>query len=66
MKKYGDVRTTTGVPVVADFNNPSGTPIVINLATGQGYYLNAAGVVTALAGGGTGSGYPEELGYSRY
>lgn len=62
MKKYGDVRTTTGVPVVADFNNPSGTPLVIDLATGIAYYLDASNTVQPIAGGG-GGGAPANATY---
>ena len=55
MKKFGDVRQTTAVPAAAEFANSNGTPLVINIASGTGYYLDAAGAVQALAGGGGGA-----------
>ncbi len=55
MKKYGDVRQVSGVPIAADFANSGGTPLVVNIATGTLYYLDAAGAVQAVAGGGGGA-----------
>lgn len=55
MKKFGDVRQVSGVPIAADFANSGGTPLVINIASGTGYYLNAAGSVQVLAGGAAGA-----------
>jgi len=52
VKKFGDVRQTTAVPAAAEFANSGGTPLVINISSGTGYYLDAAGAVQALAGGG--------------
>lgn len=34
------IRTMHGVPTVRDFASGEGTPIVIDLLTGIGYYLN--------------------------
>lgn len=55
MKKFGDVRSVSGTPVAADFANSNGTPLVIDLASGAGYYLDSAGAVQSLAGGGGGA-----------
>lgn len=44
------VGVTVGAPVVGDFSftGGQGTPIVIDNATGQGYFVNLTGIVTAL------------------
>jgi hypothetical protein len=55
VKKFGDVRQTTAVPAVAEFANSGGTPLVIDISSGTGYYLDAAGAVQSLAGGGGGA-----------
>lgn len=44
-----DVRQSTGVPVALDFTSTSGTPIVVDSATGLAYVL-IAGVVTQIGG----------------
>ena len=62
MKKFGDVRSVSGTPVAADFANSNGTPLVIDLASGTGYYLDSAGAVQSLAGGG-GGGAPTNATY---
>lgn len=54
MKKFGDVRSVSGTPVANDFANSGGTPLVIDIASGTGYYMDAAGAVQSLAGGGGG------------
>lgn len=55
MKKFGDVRQVSGVPIAADFANTGGTPLVVNIASGTAYYMDAAGAVQAIAGGGGGA-----------
>lgn len=55
MKKLGDVRSVSGTPVANDFANSGGTPLVIDIASGTGYYMDAAGAVQSLAGGGGGA-----------
>ena len=55
MKQFGNVRQTVGVPIVADFANSNGTPFVIDITSGTGYYLDAAAAVQPLAGGGGGA-----------
>ena len=54
MKQFGNVRQTSGVPVVADFANSNGTPLVIDITSGTGYYLDSSAAVQPLAGGGGG------------
>jgi hypothetical protein len=39
-----DVREASGVPVVADFASSKGTPIVVNISTGDGYILKSNAV----------------------
>ena len=51
----GDVRTTVGVPKLSAFANGSGTPLVIDVASGQGYFTDK-NLVVPLAGGGGGGG----------
>jgi len=55
MKKLGDVRSVSGTPVANDFANQGGTPLVIDIASGTGYYMDGAGAVQTLAGGGGGA-----------
>lgn len=45
------VRVKTGVPVASDFASPLGTPLVIDdtAVTGTAYFLDANGVIAALA-----------------
>jgi len=62
MKKFGDVRQTTGTPIAADFGNTNGTPLVIDISSGNAYYIDAAGAVQPLAGGG-GGGAPTNATY---
>ena len=54
MKQFGGVRQTSGTPIAADFGNSTGTPLVIDITSGSGYYLDSAGAVQPLAGGGGG------------
>jgi len=63
MKKLGDVRSVSGTPVANDFANQGGTPLVIDIASGTGYYMDGAGTVQALAGGGGGGGAPTGASY---
>jgi len=62
MKKLGDVRAVSGTPVANDFANQGGTPLVIDIASGTGYYMDGAGAVQTLAGGG-GGGAPTGASY---
>lgn len=62
MKKLGDVRQVSGTPVEADFTNAGGTPLVIDIASGTAYYMDAAGAVQSIAGGG-GGGAPSNATY---
>lgn len=58
MKKFGDVRQVIGVPVAGDFANSTGTPLVIDAAAGTGgtlYYMDTAGAVQSISGGGGGA-----------
>lgn len=58
MSRGGDVRQVTGVPVAGDFANSTGTPLVIDAAAGTGgtlYYMDTAGTVQAISGGGGGA-----------
>lgn len=55
MKKLGDVRSVSGTPVANDFANQGGTPLVIDIASGTGYYMDAAGAVQSISGGGGGA-----------
>lgn len=55
MARGGDVRQTTGVPPASAFSNANGTPLVLDISSGTGYYMDAAGAVQPLAGGGGGA-----------
>lgn len=66
MKKYSDVRSTTGTPVAADFYDSTGTPIVIDRTSGalKAYAVDNAGTITEIgAGGGGGGGAPTNATY---
>ena len=51
-----EVISASGVPGTTVFQSRDGTPLYINLATGIAYFLNAAGAVTPIVGGGAGTG----------
>lgn len=55
MKKLGDVRQVSGTPVAADFTNTGGTPLVVDISSGDVYYMDAAGAIQTIAGGGGGA-----------
>ena len=50
----GDVRTTVGVPKLSAFANGSGTPLVIDTATGVGYFTDKNTVVPITGGSASG------------
>ena len=52
-----DVRSTSDTPIVADFANANGTPLVVDRVNGVVYFLDADNVVTAISGG-SGGGVP--------
>ncbi len=52
MNKFGDVRSVTAAPVLADFANSKGTPLVVDIATGTLYYLDSTGAIASISGGG--------------
>lgn len=62
MPRFGDVRQTVGVPPASAFSNATGTPLVVDISTGTLYYMDAAGAVQSIAGGG-GGGAPTGASY---
>jgi hypothetical protein len=48
------VKSLSGVPVLDDFKGSKGTPLVINIATGKGYYLAGSDVISELSRHGSG------------
>jgi len=61
MSQY--IRTKAGVPVLTDFASGEGTPIVIDVLTGIGYYLYK-NIVFQLVGGQSASVNAFSLGFS--
>ena len=61
MSQY--IRTKAGVPQVSDFASGEGTPIVIDVLTGIGYYLYK-NIVFQLVGGQSASVNAFSLGFS--
>lgn len=45
MSNVQQVRSRAGSPVAADFAGGEGTPVVVNMTTGQCYVMNAAGTI---------------------
>lgn len=58
-----DVRSTSDTPIVADFANANGTPLVVDRVNGVVYFLDATDTVTAISGGGGGGGAPTNAEY---
>jgi len=46
-----EVRSQTGVPAATAFGSNTGTPLVVNTTTGDGYVLTAAGTVAGIGSG---------------
>ena len=61
MSQY--IRTKAGVPILTDFASGEGTPIVIDVLTGIGYYLYK-NIVFQLVGGQSASVNAFSLGFS--
>jgi len=61
MSQY--IRTKAGVPILTDFASGEGTPIVIDVLTGVGYYLYK-NIVFQLVGGQSASVNAFSLGFS--
>jgi len=61
MSQY--IRTKAGVPIITDFASGEGTPIVIDVLTGIGYYLYK-NIVFQLVGGQSASINAFSLGFS--
>ncbi len=62
MPRFSDVRQTVGVPPASAFSSAHGTPLVVDIASGTIYYMDAAGAVQAATGGG-GGGAPTGASY---
>lgn len=55
MPRFSDVRQTVGVPPASAFSSAHGTPLVVDISSGTLYYMDAAGAVQSIAGGGGGA-----------